>query len=158
MFMNAGDQFAEADTLARIALALRASPGVDLLFGGTILALPSGRRVYRPPHPASRIRLGLPAYHQATVIRRAAHLTAPYRPFAIRACHANSLSERATRRRYADFIMVQRQVLRERPLAVTAHVIRLAAVDLAYRLTRLVGAPDRLGQTMYPFINLTTTG
>ena len=180
--MNAGDQFAEADTLARIAIALRASPGVDLLFGGTILALPSGRRVYRPPHPASRIRLGLPAYHQATVIRRAAHLTAPYdlslpisaeygaiatlvsrgatsicmdRPLAIRACHANSLSERATRRRYADFIMVQRQVLRERPLAVTAHVIRLAAVDLAYRLTRLVGAPDRPGQTMYPFIKST---
>ena len=32
-----------------------ASPGVDLLFGGTILALPSGTDVYRPPHPPRRV-------------------------------------------------------------------------------------------------------
>ena len=78
MFMNAGDRFAAPDSLARMAAALRASPGVDLLFGGTILALPSGRTWYRPPRPIARLRFGLPACHQATVIRRAAHLLAPY--------------------------------------------------------------------------------
>ena len=57
LFMNAGDCFAGPDSLARIATALEASPGVDLLFGGTILALPSGHRVLpptayaRPPAP-----------------------------------------------------------------------------------------------------------
>jgi putative colanic acid biosynthesis glycosyltransferase len=163
LFMNAGDQLARADTLARIALALRAAPGVDLLFGGTLLALPSGRRIYRPPRPAGRIRRGLPAYHQATVIRRAAHLLAPYdlalpvsaeyaaiatlvtrgassicldQPLAVRACDPASLSERATARRYADFVRVQRDVLGEALPAVAGHVARLAGVDLAYRATR----------------------
>jgi putative colanic acid biosynthesis glycosyltransferase len=167
IFMNAGDRFARADTLARIATALRASPGVDLLFGGTILALPSGRPIYRPPHPAARVRLGLPAYHQATVIRRASHLLAPYDlalpisaeyaaiatlvsrgassislnlPIAIRTCHPDSLSERATARRFADFVAVQRHVLGEHALAVAGHVARLALADLAYRLMRQPGA------------------
>jgi putative colanic acid biosynthesis glycosyltransferase len=138
LFMNAGDRFAGPDSLARIVAALQASPGVDLLFGGTILAFPSGQQLYRPPRPATRLRYGLPAYHQATVIRRAAHLMAPYdltlsvsadygaiaalirggasttrteRPIAIRACHPDSLSERATARRFADFVRVQRQIL-----------------------------------------------
>lgn len=175
LFMNAGDQLARADTLAQIALALRASPGADLLFGGTILALPSGRRIYRPPRPATRIRFGLPAYHQATVIRRAAHLIAPYdlalpisaeygaiatlvtrgamsvcmnQPVAIRACHPTSLSERATMQRFADFIGVQRQVLGERPAAVASHLVRLAAVDLAYRLTRTFSATASTSQAI----------
>lgn len=159
IFMNAGDRFARPDTLARIVATLGSRPDVDLLFGGTILALPSGRRIYRPPHPATRLRHGLPAYHQATVIRRAAHLMAPYdlalpisaeygtvatlisrgatsarldQPIAIRACHRDSLSERATLRRFADFVTVQRQVLRLPPLAVAAHVARLAMIHLAY--------------------------
>ena len=160
LFMNAGDRFAGPDSLARIADALQASPGVDLLFGGTILALPSGQRLYRPPRPAARLRHGLPAYHQATVIRRAAHLMAPYdltlpisgdygaiatlisrgastsrmdRPIAIRACHPNSLSERATARRFADFVSVQRQVLDLGLGSVAAHIARLALVHFAYR-------------------------
>jgi glycosyltransferase involved in cell wall biosynthesis len=175
LFMNAGDQLARADTLAQIAVVLRASPGVDLLFGGTILALPSGRSIYRPPRPATRVRLGLPAYHQATVIRRAAHLIAPYdlalpisaeygaiatlvtrgatsicmnQPLAIRACHPNSLSERATRQRFADFIAVQRHVLGEDATAIAGHVIRLAAVDLGYRLTRIFGSAASINRAM----------
>jgi putative colanic acid biosynthesis glycosyltransferase len=171
IFMNAGDRFARPDTLARIVATLRSRPDVDLLFGGTILALPSGRRIYRPPHPAIRIRHGLPAYHQATVIRRAPHLMAPYdlalpisaeygtiatlisrgatsarldQPIAIRACHRDSLSERATLRRFADFVTVQRQVLGLPPLAVAAHVARLAMVHLAYCMAR--GVPTRLPQ------------
>jgi putative colanic acid biosynthesis glycosyltransferase len=138
IFMNAGDRLAGPDTLARIVATLGSRPDVDLLFGGTILALPSGRRIYRPPHPATRLRDGLPAYHQATVIRRVPHLMAPYdlalpisaeygtiatllsrgatsarldHPIAIRACHPDSLSERATLRRFADLVAVQRQVL-----------------------------------------------
>jgi putative colanic acid biosynthesis glycosyltransferase len=167
LFMNAGDRFAGPDSLAGIAAALRASPGVDLVFGGTILALPSGRRLYRPPRPAARLRHGLPAYHQATVIRRAAHLIAPYdlalrisgdygaiatlisrgasttrtdRPIAIRACHPDSLSERATARRFADFVTVQRHVLNLGLGSIAAHVARLALVHLAYRALRRLAA------------------
>lgn len=170
VFMNAGDRFARPDTLARIVATLGSRPDVDLLFGGTILALPSGRRVYRPPHPATRLPYGLPAYHQATVIRRIPHLMAPYdlalpisaeygtiatlisrgatsarldQPIAIRACHPDSLSERATLRRFADFVAVQRQVLGLPPLAVAAHVARLAMIHLAYRMARDARAPRR---------------
>ena len=163
IFMNAGDRFAGPDSLARIAAALRATPGVDLLFGGTILALPSGRRLYRPPHSLARVRFGLPAYHQATVIRRAAHLMVRYdlrlrvsadygaiaslisrgatstrsdRPLAIRACHPESLSERATARRFADFVTVQRDVLGLGPLSVAVNVARLALAHVVYRALR----------------------
>ena len=134
-FINGGDAFARRDSLARLATALEAHPGIDLMFGGTILALPSGRRIYRPPHPTARLAYGLPAYHQATVIRRAAHLMALYdlalpvsaeygtiatlisrgatsvrldAPIATRACDRNNLSERATLQRFADFVAVQR--------------------------------------------------
>ena len=65
LFMNAGDCFAGPGSLGRIATALEASPGVDLLLGGTILALPSGHRVYRPPRTPAHLRRGPPAYHQA---------------------------------------------------------------------------------------------
>ena len=160
LFMNAGDRFAGPDSLARIVDVLQASPGVDLVFGGTILDFPSGRRRYRPPRPATRLRHGLPAYHQATVIRRAAHLMAPFDlalrisaeygsiatlitrgasstqtdcPIAIRACHRDSLSERATARRFADFVSVQRQVLNLGLGRVAAHVARLALAHFAYR-------------------------
>jgi putative colanic acid biosynthesis glycosyltransferase len=163
LFMNAGDRFAGPDSVARIAAALEASPGVHLLFGGTILALPSGQRLYRPPRPIARLRHGLPAYHHATVIRRAAHLMAPYdlglsissdygaiatlisrgassthtdRPIAIRACHPSSLSERATAGRFADFVTVQRQVLNFGLGSVAAHVARLALIHVAYQLAR----------------------
>jgi putative colanic acid biosynthesis glycosyltransferase len=163
LFMNAGDRFAGPDSIARIADVLRAAPGVDLVFGGTTLALPSGQRLYRPPRPPARLRHGLPAYHQATVIRRAAHLMAPYdvglsisgdygaiatlitrgasstrmdRPIAIRACHSDSLSERATARRFADFVTVQREVLNFGLASVAAHVARLALVHCAYRALR----------------------
>jgi putative colanic acid biosynthesis glycosyltransferase len=163
LFMNAGDRFAAPDCLAGIADVLRASPGVDLVFGGTVLALPSGQRLYRPPRSSARLRHGLPAYHQATVIRRIAHLMAPYdldlgisgdygaiatlitrgassiridRPIAIRACHPDSLSERATARRFADFVMVQRHILNFGLYGVAAHVARLALIHLAYRAVR----------------------
>jgi putative colanic acid biosynthesis glycosyltransferase len=165
LFMNAGDRFAAPDSLAWIADALRASPGVDLLFGGTMLALPSGQRLYRAPRPAARLRYGLPAYHQATVIRRAVHLMAPYdlalgvsgdygaiatlisrgasttrmnRPIAIRACHPDSLSERATARRFADFVRVQRQLLNFGLCRIAIHVTRLALVHFAYRALRTI--------------------
>jgi hypothetical protein len=161
--MNAGDRFAGPDSIARIAEALAAAPGVDLLFGGTILAWPSGRQLYRPPRPLGRLRVGLPAYHQATVIRRAAHLMAPYdlalpvsgdygaiatlitrgassthidRAIAIRACHPDGLSDRATARRFADFVVVQREILNLGLGSVAAHVARLALAHCAYRALR----------------------
>lgn len=161
IFMNAGDRFADAEALARVAGVLEASPEIDLLFGGTILDLPGGEGIYRPPHPpVARLRYGMPAYHQATVVRRTLHLMVPYdldlrvsadygaiatlisrgassarlnRPLAIRRCHRDSLSERETVRRFADFVAVQRRVLCLGPTAVGAHLGRLALIYLAYR-------------------------
>jgi putative colanic acid biosynthesis glycosyltransferase len=168
LFMNAGDRFAGTDSLARIATALKATPGVDLLFGGTILAMPSGRRLYRPARTRAHLRLGPPAYHQATVIRRAAHLTAPYdlslpvsadygaiatlisrgassirigRPIAIRDCHPDGLSERATARRFADFVTVQRRILNVGVGGVAIHLARLALIHCAHRVLRKMRGP-----------------
>jgi putative colanic acid biosynthesis glycosyltransferase len=79
MFLNAGDRLADASALERIVQALLERPGIDLLFGGTILDLPTGQQIYRAPHaPQPRLRFGLPAYHQATVARRAMHLDTPF--------------------------------------------------------------------------------
>ena len=168
LFMNGGDCFAGADSIAWIAAALEASPGVDLLFGGTTLALPSGHRLYRPPRAPAHLRFGPPAYHQATVFRRAAHLMAPYdlslrvsadygaiatllsrgassirmdRPIAIRDCHPDSLSERATACRFADFVRVQRRILNLGLGGVAAHLARLALIHGAYRALRKMGSP-----------------
>jgi putative colanic acid biosynthesis glycosyltransferase len=163
IYMNSGDRFAAPDSLALVAAALRESPGVDLLLGGTILAFRSGRSWYRPPHPFTRLRLGLPACHQATAIRRAAHLLAPYdlrlpvsadygavatlisrgatsvrldRAITIRACHGGGLSERATAQRFADFVTVQRQILGLGALSVASALARLALVHCFHRAMR----------------------
>jgi glycosyltransferase involved in cell wall biosynthesis len=177
IFMNSGDRFAAADSLARVAAALRASPGVDLLFGGTILAFPSGSTWYWPPRPITRLRFGLPACHQATAIRRAAHLLAPYDPaiavsadygsiatlisrgatsvrmeraIAIRACHGDGLSERATARRFADFVIVQRQILGSSYLSVGAAVARLALAHCAHRVMRTVTVQRNKATSIVP--------
>jgi putative colanic acid biosynthesis glycosyltransferase len=160
IFMNAGDRFAAPDSLALVAAALREEPSVDLLFGGTILAFRSGRTWYRPPHPIARLRVGLPAFHQATAIRRIAHLLAPYdltlpvsadygaiatlisrgatslrldRAITIRACHGDGLSERATAQRFADFAAVQRQVLGRGALSVASALARLTLAHCVHR-------------------------
>jgi putative colanic acid biosynthesis glycosyltransferase len=160
IFMNAGDRFAGPDSLSRVAGALQASPDVDLLLGGTILAFPSGRRWYRPPRTAVHVRVGLPAYHQATVIRRGAHLLAPYdltlrvsadygtiaalitrgatsarldHAIAIRAYHRDGVSERATARRFADFVTVQRQILARGVLRIGTATARLALAHCVHR-------------------------
>jgi putative colanic acid biosynthesis glycosyltransferase len=168
LFMNAGDCFVAVDSLGLIATALEASPGVDLLFGGTVLAWPSGQKLYRPPRAPAHLPFGPPAYHQATVIRRAAHLMAPYdlslhvsadygaiatlltrgacsiridRPIAIRDCHPDGLSERATARRFLDFVSVQRRILNLGLAGVAAHLARLARVHWAHRALRKLGGP-----------------
>ncbi len=160
LFMNAGDRLADAEALARIADALRASDAPDLLLCGTVLDLPSGLRVYRSPRAPSRfLRFGLPAYHQATVIRRALHLEVPYdlalpisadygaiaamlsrgatwrcldTPLAIRECDPNSLSERRTLARLADFVRVQRRILAMPWPALAVNLARQLLVWLAY--------------------------
>jgi putative colanic acid biosynthesis glycosyltransferase len=164
MFLNSGDRLAGPDTVARIIAALQAGPEIDVLFAGTVLETPSGRRRYRPPRPPMRaLRLGLPAYHQATVIRRHAHLRAPYdlallvsadygaiatllkegasaacldHPIAIRSCGPHNLSERLTAQRFADFICVQRTVLKHAWPSIGVHLAWLAMVHLGYRLWR----------------------
>jgi putative colanic acid biosynthesis glycosyltransferase len=161
IFMNAGDRFAEPAVLGRIATALGAAPGADLLLGGTVLELPSGRRIYRPPRAAvAWLRFGPPAYHQATVIRREAHLLVPYdlslrvsadygavaalvargaqavcldRALAIRRCGPDSLSERETRVRLADFVRVQRETLAKRWPEISLNLGRQLLAYVAYR-------------------------
>ena len=71
-------------------------------------------------------------------------------PIAIRACHPDSLSERATARRFADFVRVQREVLDFGRCSIAAHLIRLALVHVAYRALRGIHhtASDTRGQVV----------
>jgi putative colanic acid biosynthesis glycosyltransferase len=162
MFLNTGDRLADARVLERIVEALLARPGIDLLFAGTLLHLPTGRRIYRGPRaPRPWLRFGLPAYHQATVVRRAVHLAAPYdldlkisadygaiatmmrrgagtarldRPIVIRDCGPDNLSERETGTRFRDFVRVQREILERAWPGIAVSLGRLALVHLAYRM------------------------
>jgi putative colanic acid biosynthesis glycosyltransferase len=168
IFMNAGDRFADRDSVTRICAALETAGDADLLLGGTVLEMPSGRRLYRPPRPPAWIRFGPPACHQATVFRRRAHLAVTYdlrlrisadygtvaallargasaarldHPVAVRQCDPASLSERHTLRRLADFVRVQRDVLRRPWPQVAISLGRQILVHLAYRLVRGPGGP-----------------
>jgi putative colanic acid biosynthesis glycosyltransferase len=169
MFLNAGDHLADARALERIVQALLYRPGIDLLFAGTLLHLPTGRRVYRAPRaPRPWLRFGMPAYHQATVVRRAVHLAAPFdldlkisadygaiatmmrrgartarldRPVVIRDCGPENLSERETGTRFRDFIRVQREILGRAWPGIAVSLGRLALVHLAYRLLSRHGSP-----------------
>ncbi len=161
VFMNAGDRFAQPQTLARVAAAIdRAERPIDLLFGGTILELPRGARVYRPPHPAAaRLRYGLPAYHQAIFIRRELHQTVPHElayrvssdyytiakmcragartltfdaPLAVHDFGPDNLSKRATLTRFRDFVAIQRRVLGKGWPEIAVNTGRLLCVHWAY--------------------------
>jgi putative colanic acid biosynthesis glycosyltransferase len=169
IFMNAGDRFADPTTLTRIVGDLEQAPPPDLLLGGTLLALPSGRKIYRAPRAPTRwLRFGPPAYHQAIVFRRAAHRLVPYdlrlrvsgdygaiaaligrgarsrlleQPLAIRRCDPDSLSERETAARFADFVRVQRETLCKSWGEIILNLSRLALIHCAYRMVRGRGRP-----------------
>jgi len=160
LFLNAGDAFAGRGAIRRIRTTLAEPPAPDLLFGGTILDLPSGVRMYRPPRPPERfLRYGLPAYHQATVFRRDAHLAVPYdlglavsadygaiaaliaagatwrlldAPLAVRHCDPASLSERRTLARLRDFVRVQRRILARPWPEVGGNLAHTVLAFLAY--------------------------
>ncbi len=177
VFMNAGDRFAQPGTLARVTAAIdQAARPVDLLFGGTILDLPRHEPVYRPPHPAAaRLRYGMPAYHQATFVRREVHEAVPhdlaYRvssdyytiakmcragartleldvPVAIHDFSPNQLSKRATLAPFRDFITVQRRVLGKGWPEIAVNTGRLLCVHWAY----LAVVSPRLGQLVSPLL------
>jgi putative colanic acid biosynthesis glycosyltransferase len=176
IFMNAGDRFADPAALGWLAACVQGMPEIDLVLGGTILELPSGGRVYRRPRPpATSLRRGLPAYHQATLIRRMAHLLVPYdldlrvsadygaiatlisrgahsrcldRPVAIRRCDPAGLSERETRVRFADFTRVQREILAKGWPEIAVNLGRLALVHFAYRVTVSCCSQPFMGQLM----------
>lgn len=71
VFMNAGDIFSGAHTLAEVDhLLIQKSNEIDIVFGGATLVLPNGNRIYRQPHAwEDYIWHGLPANHQATYYR-----------------------------------------------------------------------------------------
>jgi len=164
VFMNGGDRLADADALARLARAVDAREAPDLVFAGTLLEWPSGRRLYRAPRAPDRfLRFGMPAYHQAIAIRRHRHLDHCYdlrlhicaeyqavaamlasgaswqlvrAPLAIRQCDAANLSERRALRRFVEFAAVQRSVLHRAWPAVGLSLARHVAVHLAYLAVR----------------------
>lgn len=71
IFLNAGDIFPDARTLADVELELSLLGDPDILFGGMNFAFGNGYLVYRQPRRIERsIWHGLPANHQATYYRR----------------------------------------------------------------------------------------
>jgi putative colanic acid biosynthesis glycosyltransferase len=161
VFMNAGDRFAAPETLARVTAEIDQAAGpIDILFGGTILELPRGAQVYRPPRPgATRLHYGMPAYHQATFVRRELHQRVPHElayrvssdyytiarmclggartlyldaPLAYLDFGRHNLSKRATMTRFQDFVAIQRQVLTRSWLEIAVNATRLACVHAVY--------------------------
>ncbi len=71
VFLNAGDYFPDHTILGSVKDRLmNAAQCADVLFGGAMLILPSGRSIYRAPKVLSTyIWHGLPGIHQATYYR-----------------------------------------------------------------------------------------
>jgi putative colanic acid biosynthesis glycosyltransferase len=71
VFLNAGDYFPDDTILGSVKnLLMNAAQSVDVLFGGAMLLLPSGKSIYRAPKVlSSYIWHGLPGIHQATYYR-----------------------------------------------------------------------------------------
>lgn len=164
VFMNSGDRFAEPAALQHVVDAVQGSMPHDLVFAGTILEWPSGAKLYRAPRSPERfVRFGMPAYHQATAIRRQLHLARPYdlsllisaeyaaiagmliagaswqlvdAPLAIRRCGPTNLSERRTLRRFAEFARIQRSVLRRPWPSIALSLARQMAVHVVYIAVR----------------------
>lgn len=80
VFMNAGDRFANDRVLEDLHAHVEAAPSnPDVIFGGAILAFPSGMEKYRKPKTSKRyIWHGLPANHQATYYKRTVLAVTPY--------------------------------------------------------------------------------
>lgn len=68
VFMNAGDVFAEDDSLDRVAGIIKKAGHINfVVYGGAILEFPNGKTWYRQPRISEQyIWHGLPANHQAT--------------------------------------------------------------------------------------------
>ena len=79
LFLNAGDSLSGPDTLKKVTDRLSQQNHPDVMFGGAVLALASGLRIYRPPKAmVSVIWHGLPANHQATYYKRQLLLETPF--------------------------------------------------------------------------------
>ena len=78
-YLNAGDELASPEALARVSAAIdSAASEPDVVFAGARFALANGAVIAWHPRPLAYVRHGLPANHQATFFRRAAIPDAPY--------------------------------------------------------------------------------
>jgi len=81
VYLNAGDELATGEALARVAAVIDGAPAEpDVVFAGAVLVLPNGVELRWRPLPLGYVRHGLPANHQATYYRRASIPAAPYDP------------------------------------------------------------------------------
>jgi putative colanic acid biosynthesis glycosyltransferase len=72
LFMNSGDQFAEADVISRLVHAIgREEVLPDFVFGDSLDIEASGKSYYRKALPVSYIKVGMITRHQAMLYRRA---------------------------------------------------------------------------------------
>ncbi len=69
LFLNAGDQLAEADTLARLLDAIRQAPDAALLYGDALESMEDGRILLKVARTHKRATFGMFTHHQAMIYR-----------------------------------------------------------------------------------------
>jgi putative colanic acid biosynthesis glycosyltransferase len=69
LFLNAGDQLAEADTLARLLGAIRQAPDAALLYGDAMERMEDGRILLKMARSHRWATFGMFTHHQAMVYR-----------------------------------------------------------------------------------------
>lgn len=69
LFLNAGDQLAESDTLARLLDAIMQSPDAALLYGDALERVGEGRVLLKVARSHRRAAFGMFTHHQAMIYR-----------------------------------------------------------------------------------------
>jgi putative colanic acid biosynthesis glycosyltransferase len=69
LFLNAGDQLADSDTLARLLDAIQQTPDAVLLYGDALECMGDGRILLKVARTHKRATLGMFTHHQAMIYR-----------------------------------------------------------------------------------------
>jgi putative colanic acid biosynthesis glycosyltransferase len=166
VFMNAGDEFRDAASLAHVRDAIVATGSRPaMVFGDTVYRFPSGRTLHRRARPIGEcLWHRMPSTHQTTVFRADLHRAVRYdpdllvcadyevicrifaldsscayvrRPIAVTSQRGESLSHRQAGRRIAEAMKVQRRVLgSSRRRIALSAAHRFAAAIAEYVLAR----------------------
>lgn len=165
LFMNAGDRFADRDSLARMVAAARGHDHPAVVCGGALFHYPSGIGLVRPARPVEDcIWHQAPCSHQAMLIRADCLRTTPFETrFRLAADYAfvcrlfvrgerfcrlgavtavtehggRSRSHRQAWRLWREKLLIQREILGAGPSVLAVSAVRRLATILAETILSL---------------------